>query len=154
MGEIENPERNLPHALTVIVIAFTVIYILTSAVFFYLVPTGRVKSDETLAAQAGEALFGPAGGIVFASIVIISVLGTLVAYLIVLPRVYYAMAKNEVFFKSFGEPRPRFGTPSPRDYDSSGSCRHLDSVGKFRANRILFFLCRSVVHRSSRSGTF
>ena len=85
-GGIENPERNLPQALTGSVIAITVIYILTSAVFFYLVPIARVTSDETFAAPAGEALFGPAGGIVFASIVIISVLGTLIAFLMVSPR--------------------------------------------------------------------
>lgn len=110
-GEIESPERNLPKALVIGVIAITIIYILTSAVFFYLVPVGQVTSDETFAAQAGEALFGKVGGIVFASVVIISVLGTLVAYLMVSPRVYYAMAKDDLFFKSFGEPHPRFGTP-------------------------------------------
>jgi APA family basic amino acid/polyamine antiporter len=110
-GEVENPEKNLPRALTVGVVAITIIYILTSAVFFYLVPLSAVTSDETFAAQAGEALFGRTGGVVFAAIVIISVLGTLVAYLMVSPRVYYAMARDELFFKSFGEPHPRFGTP-------------------------------------------
>ncbi|MDQ3801752.1 MAG: amino acid permease [Acidobacteriota bacterium] len=110
-GEVENPEKNLPRALTVGVVAITVIYILTSAVFFYLVPLSAVTSDETFAAQAGEALFGRTGGVVFAAIVIISVLGTLFAYLMVSPRVYYAMARDELFFKSFGEPHPRFGTP-------------------------------------------
>jgi APA family basic amino acid/polyamine antiporter len=110
-GEIENPERNLPKALTVGVVAITMIYILTSAVFFYLVPVAAVTSDETFAAQAGEALFGKIGGIVFAAIVIISVLGTLIAYLMVSPRVYYAMARDGLFFKSIGEPHPRFNTP-------------------------------------------
>ncbi len=110
-GEIENPERNLPKALIVGVVVITAIYILTSAVFFYLVPISAVTSDETFAAQAGEALFGKVGGIIFAAIVIVSVLGTLVAYLLVSPRVYYAMAKDELFFKSFGEPHPRLNTP-------------------------------------------
>ncbi len=110
-GEIENPQKNLPKALIIGVIVITIIYILTSAVFFYLVPISAVTSDETFAAQAGEALFGKIGGIIFAAIVIISVLGTLVAYLMVSPRVYYAMAQDELFFKSFGEPHPRFNTP-------------------------------------------
>lgn len=110
-GEIENPEKNLPKALTVGVVAITIIYILTSAVFFYLVPLNQVTSDETFAAQAGEALFGRIGGVIFAVVVIVSVLGTLVAYLMVSPRVYYAMARDDLFFKSFGEPHARFGTP-------------------------------------------
>lgn len=110
-GEIENPATNLPKALSIGVIAITAIYILTSAVFFYLVPIARVTNDETFAAQAGEALFGKIGGSVFAIIVIVSVLGTLMAYLMASPRVYYAMAQDKLFFKSFGELHPRFQTP-------------------------------------------
>lgn len=110
-GEVENPQKNLPKALAIGVVAITVIYILTSAVFFYLVPISQVTNDETFAAQAGEALFGRTGGIVFASIVIVSVLGTLVAYLMAAPRVYYAMARDGLFFESFGEPHKKFNTP-------------------------------------------
>lgn len=110
-GEIENPQKNLPKALTIGVVTLTVVYILTSAVFFYLVPVSEVTNDETFAAQAGEALFGRTGGIIFASIVIISVLGTLVGYMMAAPRVYYAMARDGLFFESFGEPHKKFNTP-------------------------------------------
>ena len=110
-GEIKNPERNVPRALTVGVIALTLIYILTSAVFLYLVPINQVTSNETFAAQAGEVLFGKIGGLIFAAVVVVSILGTLVAYLMASPRVYYAMAQDGLFFKSFGELHPRFGTP-------------------------------------------
>src|SRR5256885_15838175 len=61
---------SLHDALPISVI--TAIYILTSAVFLYLVPLDRVTSGETFAAQAGEALFGAAGGKVFALIVIVA----------------------------------------------------------------------------------
>ena len=110
-GEVENPRKNLPKALAIGILAITVIYILTSAVFYYLVPVGNVTSDETFAAQAGEVLFGKLGGAVFALIVVVSVLATLVAYLMVSPRVYYAMAKDGLFFQKIGELHPRFGTP-------------------------------------------
>src|SRR6266446_9144917 len=99
-GEARDPERTVPRALAIGVAIITAIYILTSAVFLYLVPLERVTSGETFAAQAGEALFGPAGGRVFALIVIIAVLGSLLALLMALPRVYYAMANDGVFFKS------------------------------------------------------
>lgn len=110
-GEIREPERNLPRALALGVVALTVIYIATSAVFLYLVPLSGITSDETFAAQVGEALFGDSGGKVFAAIVIVSVLGSLVAYLMVSPRVYYAMAKDGVFFDSVASVHPNFGTP-------------------------------------------
>ncbi len=81
---------------------------LTSAIFLYLVPLERVTSGETFAAQAGEALFGLAGGRVVAGIVVVAVVGSLLA----LPRVYYAMAQDGVFFKAVGAVHPRFGTPA------------------------------------------
>ena len=85
---------------------------LTSAIFLYLVPLERVTSGETFAAQAGEALFGLAGGRVVAGIVVVAVVGSLLALLMALPRVYYAMAQDGVFFKAVGAVHPRFGTPA------------------------------------------
>src|SRR5260370_1161558 len=60
-GEARDPARTLPRALALGVAIITAIYIITSAVFLYLVPLERVTSGETFAAPAGEALFGPAG---------------------------------------------------------------------------------------------
>ena len=111
-GEAKDPARTMPRALALGVIAVTAIYILTSAVFLYLVPLERVTSGETFAAQAGEALFGPTGGRVFAVIVILAVLGSLFALLMALPRVYYAMARDGVFFKPVAAIHPRYGTPT------------------------------------------
>ncbi len=111
-GEARDPERTVPRALAIGVTIITAIYILTSAVFLYLVPLNRVTSGETFAAQAGEALFGAAGGKVFALIVIVAVLGSLLGLLMALPRVYYAMASDGVFFKAVAAVHPRFGTPA------------------------------------------
>ena len=110
-GEIKEPKRNIPKALVIGVLIITVLYVLTSAVFMYLVPVSSVTSDETFAAQAGEALFGKAGGFIFSAVVIVSLLGTLFAYMMVSPRVYYAMAQDGLFFEYFGRLHPRFGTP-------------------------------------------
>ena len=111
-GETRDPARTLPRALALGVGIVTAIYILTSAVFLYLVPLERVTSGETFAAQAGELLFGPAGGQVFAWIVIVAVLGSLLGLLMALPRVYYAMARDGVFFNGVAALHPRFGTPA------------------------------------------
>jgi APA family basic amino acid/polyamine antiporter len=111
-GEARDPARTVPRALALGVAAITLIYIVTSAVFLYLVPLERVTSGETFAAQAGEALFGPAGGTVFAVIVIVAVAGSLLALLMALPRVYYAMARDGAFFTAVARLHPRFGTPT------------------------------------------
>jgi len=111
-GEAQDPARTVPRALAIGVAIITAIYIMTSAVFLYLVPLERATSGETFAAQAGEALFGPAGGRVFSGVVIVAVLGSLLGLLMALPRVYYVMASDGVFFKGVAALHPRFGTPA------------------------------------------
>jgi APA family basic amino acid/polyamine antiporter len=111
-GEVRDPAHTLPRALALGVSIVTLVYILTSAVFLYLVPLERVTSAETFAAQAGEALFGQAGGRVFSSIVMVSILGSLAGLIMAAPRVYFAMARDGVFFSAIAEVHPRFGTPA------------------------------------------
>jgi APA family basic amino acid/polyamine antiporter len=111
-GEIRDPGRTLPRALTFGVIAITLVYIVISAVFLYLVPVEKVTSDQAFVAQAGEVLFGPTGGIVFSAIVIICLIGSLGALIMFAPRVYYAMANDGLFFNAIARTHPRFGTPA------------------------------------------
>ncbi|MEP6703206.1 MAG: amino acid permease [Acidobacteriota bacterium] len=110
-GEIKDAERNLPRALIIGTLIITTIYILTSAVFFYLVHPSRVANDQAFAAQAGEIMFGPLGGKIFAAVVVLSVAGSILAYLMASPRVYYAMARDGLFINAIGRLHPRFGTP-------------------------------------------
>jgi APA family basic amino acid/polyamine antiporter len=110
-GEVRDPARALPKALALGVALVTIVYILTSAVFIYLVPIEAASSGEAFAARAGEALFGPAGGRAFAAVVVLAVLGSLAAYLMAAPRVYYAMARDGLFPRAVAAVHPRFGTP-------------------------------------------
>ena len=111
-GEVRDPERTLPRALILGVSVVTAVYILTSAVFLYLVPLSQVTTDETFAAQVGESLFGRSGGSVFSAIVIITVLGSLIGFMMAAPRVYYAMARDGLFLPGLAAIHPRFGTPA------------------------------------------
>jgi APA family basic amino acid/polyamine antiporter len=111
-GEVRDPGRTLPRALLLGLLAVTVVYIVVSAVFLYLVPLEKVTSDQTFVAQAGEVLFGPTGGVVFAAIVIICLVGSLSALIISAPRVYYAMANDGLFLQAVARTHPRYGTPA------------------------------------------
>ena len=110
-GEIRNPAKILPRALLVAVGVVALTYISTSAVFMYLVPISQVTSDETFAAQVGEVLFGRSGGIIFSTVVIVSIIGSLTGLLMMAPRVYFAMARDGIFLKFAGVVHPVFGTP-------------------------------------------
>ena len=111
-GEVREPERTLLRALIFGVAIVTLVYILTSAVFLYLVPLDSVSSGETFAAQAGEVLFGRAGGQIFSAIVVVTVLGSLAAVIMSAPRVYFAMARDGLFVQGAASVHPRFGTPA------------------------------------------
>ena len=111
-GEVKDPARTLPKALTLGVVVVTIVYVLTSLVFVYLVPLANVTSGETFAAQAGEVLFGRAGGTVFSLIVVVAVLGSLAAIVMSAPRVYFAMARDGLFIPQVAAIHPRFETPA------------------------------------------
>ena len=80
-GEAREPARTLPRALALGVASVTAIYVVTSAVFLYLVPLDAVSSNDVFAARAGQALFGRAGGTILSLIVIVAILGSLLALL-------------------------------------------------------------------------
>jgi APA family basic amino acid/polyamine antiporter len=108
-GEVRDPEASLPRALVYGVTILTVVYILTSATFIYLIPLEQVTSAETFAAQAGEVLFGRMGGQVLSGIVIVAVLAAVVMSA---PRVYFAMARDGLFIPAAASIHPRFQTPA------------------------------------------
>ncbi|MEN3327613.1 MAG: basic amino acid/polyamine antiporter, family [Acidobacteriota bacterium] len=111
-GEVKNPARTLPRALTYGVIIITIVYVLTSLNFVYLVPLEQVTSGETFAAQAGEVLFGRAGGLIFSLIVVVAVLGSVTAVIMSAPRVYFAMARDGLFVPSVAVLHNRYETPA------------------------------------------
>lgn len=136
-GEVREPQRVLPRAMLLGVVVVTLVYIFTSAVFIYLVPLERVTSGETFAAQAGEALFGRAGGAIFASLVVLSVLGSLAGIIMAAPRVYYAMARDGMFLHAVAALHPRFGTPALAIACQAGLASLFVALGTF--NQIIAF---------------
>jgi APA family basic amino acid/polyamine antiporter len=143
-GEVRDPSRTLPAAFTLGILCITFLYILTSAVFLYLVPVGQVASDEAFAGQAGAVLFGMAGQQVFSSIVAISILGSLAAVITTAPRVYYAMAQDRVFFTGIAAVHPQYGTPARAIVLQTAVAGLLVAVGTFEQIVAYFFFVSMV----------
>lgn len=142
-GEVRDPGRTLPKALIYGVTVVTLVYIFTSVVFLYLVPLQKVSSAETFAAQAGEVLFGPLGGEVFCTIVIVAVFGSLAALVITSPRVYFAMARDELFLSQIARVSPQFGTPARAIVVQAILASLLAAIGTF--NEIVSYFIFVVV---------
>jgi basic amino acid/polyamine antiporter, APA family len=131
-GEVRDAGRTLPRALLYGVLIVTAVYILVSMVFWYLVPLDKVTSDQTFVAQAGETLFGQAGGIILASIVILCVVGGLAAFMMSAPRVYYAMAQDGLFLRAVAKLHPKFKTPANAIVIQGVIASVLAAVGTFQ----------------------
>jgi len=142
-GEVRDPERVLPRALGFGVVGVTIVYVLTSLVFIYLVPMGQVTSGETFAAQAGEVLFGRAGGVVFSLGVVVAVLGSLAAVVMSAPRVYFAMARDGLFIRSVASLHPRYETPAFATALQAVLASLLVAVGSF--NKIMSYFVFVVI---------
>jgi APA family basic amino acid/polyamine antiporter len=142
-GEVRTAGRILPRALVLGVTIVTVVYVGVSTVFIYLVPIERVTSEETFVAQAGEVLFGTAGGIVLAVLVAVCIFGSLSAYLMMAPRVYYAMARDGLFFGFVSRVHPRLGTPVAAIVVQAVLASILVGLGTFR-EIISYFMFASV----------
>jgi APA family basic amino acid/polyamine antiporter len=96
-GEVRDAPRIMPVALTLGVTCVTLVYLAMTAAFIYLVPVQQATSAAEFARHAGEAMLGNAGPSVFAVIVVLSVLASVLALLIMAPRLYVAMSDDGLF---------------------------------------------------------
>jgi APA family basic amino acid/polyamine antiporter len=114
-GEVRDPGRTMPRAFLLGLSIVTTLYIAVSVAFLYLVGPGQNIADQgeaAFAALAGRALFGRAGEVTFAIGVVISAIGSLAGVFMAFPRVYYAMARDGLFFRTFGQVDPSRSTPT------------------------------------------
>jgi basic amino acid/polyamine antiporter, APA family len=143
-GELREPSRTLPRAMALGVLVVTAVYIVISGIFLYLVPLRKITSDQTFVAQAGAVLFGRTGGTIFAAIVVLCVLGSLAAFMMTAPRVYYAMAQDGLFVRAVARPHPRFGTPAAAIGVQAIAASLLIVFGNFQ-QIIAYFIFAAVV---------
>ncbi len=111
-GEIENPKRNLPIALVAGTLIITTLYMLVNFVYLAALPVDDMVGVVRIAEQAATALHGDVAAGLISAAVIISIFGALNGAIFAGPRVYYAMARDGVFFRKVGEVHPRFRTPA------------------------------------------
>jgi APA family basic amino acid/polyamine antiporter len=110
-GEIKNPQRNLPRALLIGTLGITLLYVLTNYIYLYALPIDEMVGVVGIAEKATSALFGASTSAIISAAVVISTFGSLNGSVLTGPRVYYAMAKDGLFFNRASRVHPRFHTP-------------------------------------------
>ena len=115
-GEVKNPKRNIPLSLFGGVAVVIVIYLLINTVFLYVMPVNEIigiaKTEHSIIAIEVMRKFLGNGGAMFISILImVSTFGTTNGTILASSRIYFAMAKDSLFFKSAGNHHSKFKTP-------------------------------------------
>jgi APA family basic amino acid/polyamine antiporter len=111
-GEVKDPHRNIPLSLVLGMSAITLIYVGMNLLYVYAMPVGEMVATPRIGETAAERLFGAAGGRAMTFAVLVSVFGCISATVISGPRVFYAMARDGLFFRSMAEVHPRYRTPA------------------------------------------
>ncbi|HLH52534.1 MAG TPA: amino acid permease [Verrucomicrobiae bacterium] len=103
-GEVKNPRRNLPLALVAGTGLVTLLYIMANLAYLFLLPLSQVQHapDDRVATAAIETVFHGAGPAVMAIAIMVSTFGCDNGLILSGARVYYAMARDGLFFRSTG----------------------------------------------------
>ena len=109
--EIINPERNLPWALIVGVLAVVAAYLLVNLAYLRTMGIAGLAASTAPAAETMAAVAGETGRRIIAAGIVASTFGFLNVVILVTPRVYQAMARDGLFFASFAKLHPKWRTP-------------------------------------------
>jgi APA family basic amino acid/polyamine antiporter len=111
-GEIKNPKRNLPLALIWGTLIITFLYVLVNYIYLYALPIGKMAGEVRIAEKATAVLFGGTTAAIISAAVVVSTFGSLNGSVLAGARVYYAMARDGLFFKRVANIHPTYGTPA------------------------------------------
>lgn len=120
-GEIKNVQRNLPRAMAIAVLIIIAIYVSINLAYIYIIPVaemaGRYRAAQTsggsyiVAIDVAGNFLGRHGGAVIAIAIMVSTFGAVNGTTMMSARIYFAMAREKLFFRRLAEVHPRFHTP-------------------------------------------
>jgi len=110
-GEVRDPARNMPRALTFGLLSVLGIYLVVNFAYFAALPMEQLAGTSRIAEAAATALVGPSGATIVALTVVVSTFGCNAAAILAGSRLLYAMAADGVFFKSAAAVHPRYRSP-------------------------------------------
>jgi basic amino acid/polyamine antiporter, APA family len=130
-GEVVDPQRAFPRAFLLGSLSLVGLYLV--AVIAYLLALGpaAATASDAIAATAATAVLGPWAGRAIALTILVSTFSAANSVILTAPRVFYAMANDNLFFKKLAEVHARFRTPAAAVIALGVWSAVLASAGKF-----------------------
>jgi len=103
-GEVKDPRRNVPLSLALGTGIVITLYLLANVAYLFVLPLDKIQhaADDRVATAAMGVMFGGAGAAIMAVAIMISTFGCANGLILAGARVYYAMARDGVFFRPTG----------------------------------------------------
>ena len=113
-AEVKNPKRNLPLALLLGTLIVCAVYFFCNVIYLRVLPFSGIQHApaDRVATAVMEAIFGLKGAAIMAAAIVISTFGCINGMSLAGARVYYAMAKDGLFFPSVGKVSQKYRTPA------------------------------------------
>ena len=110
-GEVKDPERTMPRALLLGTSIIIAIYLLVNLAYLYVLPINEMAASPLVARDAATKIFGAVGATLISALVMVSAFGGLNNSTMVGPRILYAMADDDLFFRPIAWVHPKWQTP-------------------------------------------
>ena len=110
--EILRPQKNIPRAIILGILAVSSLYLMANVVYFHTLPFAQVALSQHVASDVVQAVAGSRGATWLTVAMAISALGALHVVILTGARIPYAMACDGVFFRFAERIHPCFRTPS------------------------------------------
>ena len=111
-GEAKDPQTTFPRAISIATFLLIVLYLMANLGYVRALGPAGVANSQRVAADAIGTILGPVAGAVVTALILVSIFSALNGLILTTPRMYYAMARDGLFFQKLTAVHPRFGTPA------------------------------------------
>jgi APA family basic amino acid/polyamine antiporter len=110
-GEVRDAQRNMPLGLLIGTAVVVALYLLANVAYLYVLPLDAIAASPRVAADAMQAGLGGDGARMVAGIVLVSIVGAMNGNIFTSSRLFFAMARDGLFFDRMAAVHARFETP-------------------------------------------
>jgi basic amino acid/polyamine antiporter, APA family len=111
-GEVLEPQKSFPRAFLLGSLILVALYLIANVAYLIALGPAAATMSDAIAATAATAVLGPWAGKMIALTILVSTFSATNSVILTAPRVFYAMANDNLFFKKLAEVHPRFHTPA------------------------------------------
>ncbi len=153
-GEIKEPQKNIPRGLIIGLGLCILLYVLTSAAYFYLLPVDEIKTSPLVASDALRRAVGVGAGGLVALLVMLSAAGATNGNILPCARITFAMAREGRFFPFSGRVHPKYHTPARDLWLQAGWTSLFVLLGSFDLLVDMFVFVSWIFYAFAAGGIF